>query len=238
VTRRFARIAVAALAIPSSLVAQADTVGAAASTWAAEPVPSVDTANVFFERNGQRQLGIVYIETIARAPGGFMIVQQNMRPTGVIVTLDTVVFAAKTFAPLWHADRTPRGSTRVSFANGRVRGTSTDTAGVVTAIDTRAAADLIDFSVASSFTRLLPLRPGYSAVVKSYDIHRGVVHTPVHVVGEETLTIGDRRLPTWKVESRNSNGQVVTHWIDQKTRRELRVSASVGPSEMAMERAP
>lgn len=226
-----------ALAVPAPSSAQADTVGASVSTWAAEPVVGTDTARVFFERNGTRQLGIIYVETITRTPTGFMIVQQNMRPNGATVTLDTVVFAAKTFAPLWHSDVTPRGSMRVSFESGRVRGTSTDTAGVSQPVDTTAAPDLIDFSVASTFARLLPLASGYSAVLKSYDVHRGVIHTPVRVVGEETLTIGEKQVPAWKIET-TSNGQTVTHWIDRSTRRELRVRLSMGQTEMIMERAP
>lgn len=225
------------LAFPASSRAQADTVGASATTWAAEPAIGTDTARVFFERNGTRRLGIVYVEAITRTPTGFMIVQQNMRPNGAIVTLDTVTFAAKTFAPLWHSDVTPRGKTRVSYANGRVRGMSTDTAGVSRSVDTTAAPDLIDFSVASTFARLLPLAVGYSAVLKSFDIHRGVIHTPVRVVGEETLTIGEKQVPAWKIET-TSNGQTVTHWIDQATRRELRVRLSMGQAEMIMERSP
>lgn len=223
--------------VPRHAAAQVDTLGPSLTTWVAQPTVGQDTATVYLERNGNRQIGMRYIETIARIPEGLLLVQQNIRPDGRIVTLDSVALAAGTLAPLWHADVTPTGRMRVAFGDGRMRGTSTDTAGVAKSVDIPLAAPLLDFSATSTFVRLLPLRAGYTAVVRSYDIHRGVQHTPVRVVGEETITMGAASIPTWKVET-TANGRTVTHWIDQRTRRELRVRASMGPAEMIMERMP
>lgn len=222
---------------PALLDAQADTVGANASTWGAQPAVGVDTATLYFVRDGQRQLGMLYIETIRRVPEGFMLVQQNVRPNGASVTLDTVVLNEGTLAPVWHSDVTPRGTTRVSFAGGRVRGTATDTAGVESPVDAAVPAGAIDFSAASTFARLLPLRAGYAVVLRTYDIHRGLIYTPIRVLGEEMLDVGGTEVKAWKIETITA-GQPVHHWIDQATRKELRVSLTMGPTTMIMERSP
>jgi len=228
--------AAATLAFPSRGLAQ-DTVRAIPGTWGAAPTVGTDTASVYFLRNGNRQLGITYVETISATSDGFLLVQRNVRPNGALVTLDSISMAKETLAPLWHADVTPRGSMRVSFAGGRMRGSATDTAGVVTVVDTTVPPGALDFSVAGSFVRLLPLRADYAAVLLSYDIHRGVIYTSVRVDGEEDIEIGGTRAQTWKVAITNG-GRTTQHWIDQRTRRELRVTVDMGSAQMIMERKP
>lgn len=235
---RMAVIAVVALlSTADGLHAQSDTLGASASTWAAQPTVGTDTAMLYLVRDGQRQAAITYIETVTRVADGFMLVQLNMRANGLTATLDTVVLAPGTLAPVWHADRTPAGSMRVAYAGGRLTGVRVDTAGQRTAVDTAVAADLLDFSAASSFFRLLPLRPGYAVVLKSWDVHRGVIHYPVRVTGEEEIDVAGAMVKTWKVET-SSGGRTIEHWIDQRTRREVRATTTMGPMRMVMERKP
>ena len=52
----------------------------------------------------------------------------------MLLTLDSVVVARGTLAPLSHTDTTPTGRTLVRFAGGRMRGTA-DSSGRTTAID-------------------------------------------------------------------------------------------------------
>jgi hypothetical protein len=58
----------------------------------------------------------------------------------------------------------------------------------------------------------------------------------VRVVGEEEIELGGRRLKTWAVEKTNS-GRTTRHWIDQASRREVKVLVDMGNgSTMEMER--
>ncbi len=222
--------------LPSLASAQSDTLRAVASSWAAQPAIGVDTALVYFNRGGARQLGITYIESVAKTAAGYLVVQQNIRPNGQVVTLDSIELAAGTLAPIWHSDVTPAGRMRVEFANGRMRGTSTNPAGTATPVDTAVPAGAMDFSTASSFAGLLPLRAGYSAVLLTNDVHRGAVPVEIRVTGEETLDVRGKSMKAWVVEN-VTGGRVVRRWIDQAARREIKVLVDMGNgATMEMER--
>jgi hypothetical protein len=236
----FVLVCAFAATAPSIADAQSDTLRAVVATWAAQPTVGVDTALVYFNRGGQRQLGITYVETVAKTPAGYLVVQQNVRPTGQVVTLDSIEIAAGTLAPIWHADVTPRGRMRVEFAAGRMKGKATDLAGASSAVDSAVAAGAMDFSTAASFVRLLPLKAGYHAVLLTNDVHRGTVPVEIRVTGEESVDVAGRAVKAWVVENTTA-GRTVRRWIEQASRREIKVLVDMGNGatmEMERPRAP
>jgi hypothetical protein len=214
--------------------AQRDTIRAGVSPLANLVMPlGIDSSDTWAVRNGERRLVATYVEEVTRTGDGYLVVGKNVR-NGAILSLDSVALAAGSLAPLWHADTTRSGRTRVRFADHRMRGTRTDSAGVVAAIDSVVSAKAFDYSVASRIINLLPLRAGYDVVMPSYDIHRGLQHTRVTVVAEEDLAIDGRAVPAWKVEVDYGRFKA-TRWIDRATRRDLRTTVSGGGMEMIAE---
>jgi hypothetical protein len=215
------------VSLPAVAASQTDTLRAVATTWAAQPTVGVDTALVYFVRGGQRQLGITYVETVAKTPAGYLVVQQNVRPNGQVVTLDSIEIAAGTLAPIWHSDVTPGGRMRVDFAAGRMKGTATNPAGASSAVDSAVAAGAMDFSTAASFVRLLPLKAGYHVVLLTNDVHRGTVPVEIRVTGEESIDVAGRAVKAWVVENTTA-GRTVRRWIEQGNRREIKVLVDMG----------
>jgi hypothetical protein len=196
----------------------------------------VDTTdNWFVSPAGERRLGVLYVETITATPGGFLVVERNLRPDGRQVTLDSIEVDARTLAPRWHADVTPRGSRRVVFAGGRATGTAVDSAGRSTPVDEPVPAGALDYSVQSLVTPRLPLRAGYRAVLQTYDITRGPQTVALRVLGEEELAPAGPR--TWKIEVDYGTFRV-TQWVDQKARRTVRTRVVRPGMELIAEPRP
>src|SRR5690349_16085426 len=148
------RLTLAALVVPAALHAQdaqrPDTIRTTHPVVATVLAAGVDTVDTYFvSPTGERRLGVVYVETVTPVAGGFRIVQRNERPNGQLLSLDTVEVDARTLAARWHSDMTPRGSRRVTFADGRMTGSATDTAGTASPVDQPVAAGAIDYSLGS-----------------------------------------------------------------------------------------
>jgi hypothetical protein len=163
------------------------------------------------------------------------VVERNLRPDGRQVTLDSIEVDARTLAPRWHADVTPRGSRRVVFAGGRATGTAVDSAGRSTPVDEPVPAGALDYSVQSLVTPRLPLRAGYRAVLQTYDITRGPQTVALRVLGEEELAPAGPR--TWKIEVDYGTFRV-TQWVDQKARRTVRTRVVRPGMELIAEPRP
>lgn len=209
-----------------------DTAGAASLGPLTLPV-GVDTSLTYAMRGGERVLMVTYIESVSTTPEGYLIVGRNVRPNGALLTLDSLVVARGTLAPVSHTDTTPTGRTRVRFAAGRMRGTA-DSGGRSTAIDRAVPAGLYDYSMASRLVNLLPLRAGYSTVVPTYDIHRGPQFNRVTVLADETLDVRGSPAPAWKLEIDYGRFKA-TRWIHRDTRKDLRTVVNAGGTEMVVE---
>jgi hypothetical protein len=187
-------LAVLPLAAPAALPAQAtkpDTIRVGHPLVAGALSPRVDSTDTYFVApSGERRLGVVYAETVTPVPGGFLVVQHNARPDGRTLSLDSVEVDGRTLAPRRHVDVTPRGGHRVTFANGRLTGTATDSAGVARSVDQPVALGAIDYSLGSLVVPHLPLREGYVATLVLHDITRGPQSTTVRVLGREEVTHG------------------------------------------------
>src|SRR5690349_21643556 len=128
------RLPFLALLAPAVLHAQPaqtpDTIRVGHAMVAHALAAGVDSTDTYFVApSGERRLGVVYEETVAPVPGGFLVVQRNARPDGRLLSLDSIEVDARTLATRWHSDLTPRDRRRVAFANGRMTGTVTDSAG-------------------------------------------------------------------------------------------------------------
>jgi hypothetical protein len=222
-------------AAPRAAAPRADTLRAGAAPRRALRLASgVDSSDTYVLRAGQRRLVMTYVEETASTPDGYLIVGRNVRPDGTVASLDSVVVARGTLAPVRHSDVTPAGRTDVRFTAGRMRGALVDSTGTRRAIDAPVPAGVYDYSMASRVVNLLPLRVGYRAVLPSYDIHRGAQFTRVGVLAAEDVEVRGRRVPAWKVEMDYGRFKA-TRWIDRGTRRDLRTTVNTGATELAVE---
>ena len=233
-----ASIALAAalqLAPATEASAQADTLRAGSPAIAALTLhPGIDSSDTYAIRNGERRLVATYIEETLRTPDGYLIVGRNVRPDGATLSLDSIVLAPRTLLPLRHADAVRGGRMTVRFADGRMRGTAVDASGGSTTIDSIVPPGLFDYSVAMRVVNLLPLRAGYTVVIPSYDIRRGLQHTRVTVMAEETIEVRGRPEPAWKVEADYGRFKA-TRWIHRESRKDLRTIVNANGMEMVVE---
>jgi hypothetical protein len=230
------RLPLLALLAPAALQAQApDTIRTGHALLANALAARVDSTDTYFVTpSGERRLGVVYAETVTPVPGGFLVVQRNARPDGRLLSLDTLEVDARTLAPRWHSDLTPRGSRRVTFANGRMVGTVTDSAGAVTRVDQPVPVGAIDYSLGSLLVPHLPLREGYVATLALHDITRGPQWTTVRVLGREPVTVRGTPVSAWKV-ALEYGGFTATQWIDPAAKRMLRTEVDRGTTRMVAE---
>jgi hypothetical protein len=232
---RLLLLAAVPLLAPALARAQADTVRAGGAALGGRTFAvGVDSSDTFVVRNGERVLVVRYTEAVTRTADGLLVVGRNVRPTGAVLSLDSVAVDARTLAPVWHADSTRAGRTRMRYADGRLRGTRTDSAGRETPLDSAVAAGAFDYSVASRVVNLLPLRPGYTTVIASHDIHRGPQDVRITVLAEEALEHRGTTRPAWRVEA-DYGGFKATRWIDRETRRDLRTHVVNRGMEMIAE---
>lgn len=223
--------------VPAALHAQQpDTIRVGHPLVATVLAARVDTVDTYFvNAAGARQLGVVYVETVVPVKDGFLVVQRNTRPNGMVVSLDTVEVDGRTLAARWHSDLTPRGRRRVTFANGRMTGTATDSAGAATPVEQAVAAGAIDYSLASLVVPHLPFREGYVATLALHDITRGAQSTTVRVLGREDVVVKGATVSAWKIVL-DYGGFTATQWIDPVARHALRTEVARGPMKIVAER--
>jgi hypothetical protein len=231
------RLSLVAVLAPAALPAQQpDTIRVGHALVAGALAAGVDSTDTYFVApSGERRLGVVYVETVAPVKGGFLVVQRNARPDGRVLSLDSLEVEGRTLAPRWHSDVTPRGRRRVTFANGRMVGTATDSAGATTPIDQPVAAGAIDYSLGSLLVPRLPLREGYVATLMLHDIARGPQWTTVRVLGRDSVPVRGVTVSAWKV-ALEYGGFTATQWIDPAAKRMLRTSVERGTMRMVVER--
>lgn len=234
--RFFSAAAVLALVagtVPAA--AQTDTIRAGAPGHDSFELPvGVDSTDAFMVRDGARMKMMTYVETISETPEGYLIVGENVRPDGVRMTLDSVVVARATLAPLQHSDVTPAGRMQVTYADGRMSGASVDTAGRESPLDTAVVPGAFDYSMARLVINRLPLRAGYAGVLLTHDVKRGTVPIGFRVVAEEPVTVGGRTADAWKVEM-DYGTHTAERWIDRETGADLRTRVVVGGREIVVE---
>jgi hypothetical protein len=225
------------LLAPAAIQAQQpDTIRTGHPLVASVLAAGVDTVDTYFvDAAGERRLGVVYIETVVPVRDGFLVVQRNQRPDGTLLSLDTTEVDGRTLAARWHSDVTPRGGRRVSFANARMRGTATDSAGAATPVDQPVAAGAIDYSLASMLVPHLPLREGYVATFALHDITRGPQWTTVRVLGREDVAVKGATVSAWKV-ALDYGAFSATQWIDPATKHALRTEVPRGAMKIVAER--
>lgn len=236
-------LAVATSVVPAVAVAAqsaapwnlADTVRAGARGYDGFTLrPGVDSTDTFMIREGQRAKLMTYVETITETPDGYLIVGENVRPDGRSFTVDSVLVARGTLAPIRHSDMTPVGRTSVRYEGDDMTGTATDTTGAESPLAMDVAAGAFDYSMARMIINLLPLRTGYAAVLLTHDIKRGGIAVPFRVVAEEQVTVSGKTAAAWKVEM-NYGAFTAERWIDRATRKDLRTRVVANGREMLVE---
>ncbi len=196
--------------------------------------PSVDSTDTYMVRDGQHVKLMTYVETITETPNGYLIVGENVRPDGRSFTVDSVLVARGTLAPIRHSDMTPLGRTSVRYEGDDMTGTATDTTGAESPLAMDVAAGAFDYSMARMIINLLPLRTGYAGVLLTHDIKRGGIAVPFRVVAEEQVTVGGKTAAAWKVEM-NYGSFMAERWIDRATRKDLRTRVVANGREMLVE---
>ncbi len=228
----FAGAGIALVAVVSAAHAQVDTVRADGAVRLQLAV-GIDSSHTYAVRGEERRRIMTYVETITEVPEGYLIVGENVRPDGNSFSVDSVIVARGSLAPLWHSDRSPAGHMDVRYDAGRLTGTS-DSAGTTKRVDVAVAAGAFDYSMARMVVNQLPLRPGFAGVVVTHDIRRGPVPLPFQVLGEEDVTAGGRTAKGWKVEVDLGRAKAV-RWIDQATRKDLRTVVTFPGGQMVAE---
>jgi hypothetical protein len=221
------------VAVSSPARAQADTIRAGIA-GPLELRVGTDTSDTYAVRGGERRKVMTYVETVSETPEGYLIVGTNVRPDGAVFSVDSLTVSRGTLAPLRHADQGPQGRMSVRYVDGRLAGSSTDTAGIAAPVDLVVADGAFDYSLANRVINLLPLRAGYAGVVIAHDIRRGPVPLSFAVTGEEAVAAGESTTRAWVVEVDLGRAKA-RRWIAQDTRRDLRTQVSFPGGEMVAE---
>jgi len=223
------------LSLLMTALTPADTIRVGEAPMAIPLTAGVDTVDNYVLVDGERRLVAISIQAVTTVEGGYRIVQENLRPSGQVMTLDSIVVTEENLATVWHGDVTPLGRRHLRFSAGRASGIAIDTLGVETPIDERADGDRFDYSIMSIVIDRLPLEAGYEATLQTFDITRGPVDVTFRVVGAESIRLGQTTFDTWKTEV-DLGPQTVVRWIERSTGRELRWSLEAGGREMFGER--
>lgn len=227
----FCLIAVAAL-LGSPVQAQVDSIRAD-SAARRELAVGVDSSHTYAVRGDERRKIMIYVETVSEVPEGYLIVGENVRPDGQSFSIDSLIVARGSLAPLWHADHSPVGHMAVRYEGERLKGAS-DSAGMSRTVDSPVPAGAFDYSMARMVINQLPLEVGYSGVIVTHDIRRGALPLPFRVVGEEEIVVGGKSAKGWKVEVDLGRAKAV-RWIDQTTRKDLRTTVTFPGGQMVAE---
>ena len=223
---------IALVAVVSAGHAQVDTVRADGAVRLQLAV-GVDSSHTYAVRGEERRRIMTYVETISEVPEGYLVVGENVRPDGQSFSVDSVIVARGSLAPLWHSDHSPAGHMDVRYDGGRLTGTS-DSAGTAAPVDVAVQPGAFDYSMARMVVNQLPLRAGYAGVIVAHDIRRGAVPLPFQVLGEEAVTVAGRTAQAWKVEVDLGRARAI-RWIDQSTREDLRMVVTFPGGQMVAE---
>jgi hypothetical protein len=193
--------------------------------------PGVDTTEVFAVQNGARRLISTLAQTVTLAHDGYLVVLHNESPRGL--SLDSVWIDQGTFATLRHVEVTPGGWRRLTFDGRQVTGVVQDSSG-----EHRVAVELskplIDNSIVAVLAEALPLAPGYSATIPSYDISGQERWMTLRVVAEEPIVRGKGTVEALKMtmEFTGAGQWTVIRWLDRSSRREYQWTMKFGDREM------
>src|SRR5690606_13340018 len=93
-----------------------------------------DTSHTYLVQDAGRRKIMTYVEIITEAPEGYLIIGRNVRPDGQTFSVDSLIVAQGSLAPLRHSDRSPASRMDVRYEGGRLRGTN-DSAGTSRQVD-------------------------------------------------------------------------------------------------------
>ena len=179
-----------------------------------------DTSEVWMERDtATRPIG-TFVESVTPVRHGgeaaYLIVQRMEVGRGVI--LDSITVRAGTFAPLRHAASTPRGSHRIEFSGGDVRGTAADSAGTHP-VNAKLARPAFDYSLASFLLQGVPLCEGLTLRIPLYEHARGEVQGVARVAGAGTIQLRGRSYDVWNVDMDVGIGTISRQYVERSTGR-------------------
>lgn len=189
-----------------------------------------DTTETFTVANGARRKINTSIQSVAKTPTGYLVVQVAQSPGGEMI--DSTWIDAGTFATRRHVEVGPMGSKSFAFAGRHVTGTRVDS-GKTRTVDFMLDRDALDNSVGGLVMLGLPMTPGGSAVIATYDLSGDYNHATVRVVGDDAVPESSAR--GWKLVTDYKSGArewSVNHWIDPDTRRDLRWELTIGNRSM------
>lgn len=202
--------------------------GDARLTLEAVTAPSSRTFDLHVVREGDRQSVGTLTETVGRTPDGNLVrVQRLSSPRGSQV--DSLV-SRPDLSPLSHHSRNPARTVDLSFASGAVTGTYTNAGEAPITVDDDSARPVFDSNFIDLVARAVPLAPGFSADVRTYErasadaADTDVIYR-VRVVGREA--VGDREATV--VEFSKEGGGATRLYLDPETREVLRQESAVAP---------
>jgi hypothetical protein len=191
-----------------------------------------DTVDTYVINAGDRRFIGVFVQTIRETSDGYLVIQRNERPSGELLSLDTIALERGSLATQWHGDVTRAGWRHVAFANGRMRGILVDSAGASHVIDEAVPDAHFDYSVYGLITNQLPLAGLDHVVLATYDIARGPQYVPLAILGPESLDWKGESVQAWRLDTELAPGWMVSRWVEAKGRRELRWLVKSGSREM------
>ena len=190
--------------------------------------PSSRTFDLSVVREGGRQPVGTLTETVGRTPDGHLVrVQRLASPRGM--QEDSLAFTPE-LSPVSHHSRNLGRTVDLRFASGAVTGTYTNAGEAPVAVDDDTGGPAFDSNVIDLVARAVPLVPGFSADVRTYerasaDAADTDVTYRVRVVGREAA--GDRE--TVVVEFSKAGTGATRLYLDPETREVLRQESEVAP---------
>ena len=190
--------------------------------------PSSRTFDLSVVRDGGRQPVGTLTETVGRTLDGRLVrVQRLTSPRGSQV--DSLV-SRPDLAPVSHYSRNRGRIVDLRFASGAVTGTYTNAGEAPVAVDDDTGGPAFDSNVVDLVARAVPLVPGFSADVRTYerasaDATDTDVTYSVRVVGRGA--VGDREATV--VEFSKAGTGATRLYLDPETREVLRQESDVAP---------
>ena len=188
----------------------------------------VRTFDLHVVREGGRQPVGTLTETVGRTPDGHLVrVQRLASPRGSQV--DSLV-STPDLSPVSHYSRNPGRIVDLRYASGAVTGTYANTGEAPVTVDDDTGGPAFDSNVIDLVARAVPLTPGFSADVRTYerasaDAADTEVTYRVRVVGRET--VGDREAIVVEFSKPGTGATRLT--LDPETREVLRQESEVAP---------
>lgn len=142
----------------------------------------------------------------------YLVVMIGQTPRGNMV--DSVWADRTSFALVRHVEVGFGNRTEVNVVDGRIKGTAADSGKPVREINE--AGPAFDFSVIEEIVPSLPLKVGYVATLRTFDVTQGFRAVGVSVTGEETLDTKSGKRDAWVVEF-SFGTHKAKRWFDKKT---------------------